>query len=1041
MRISDLSIRRPVLTAVVFIFIIIMGLVSLTRLGLDLYPDLNFPVAAVVVNYEGVSPREIENLITRPVEQAMGTVNNIDHITSESQPGSALVLVWFKWGTDMSEATIQMREKLDRIKPMLPRDADIPMVLKMDPTQIPVLQMGVTGGKDLAELQQIVEDKIQPRLERLEGVASVVTTGGFTREILVQLDSNKLQQYGLSSTAIAGVLRQENLSLASGELTDGGKILFVRTLGELKSIDQLANLPIPLPQGGTVALQDLGLVKDSHKKIRQYTRINGKPSIGIHILKQTGTNIVQVADRVNTELAQLQQELQDDGIEISVAVDNSKFIRDSINQIKQHSLEGAVLSIVVLLLFLRNWRSTIIVGLAIPISVVATFVLLYLKGITLNMMSLGGLALGIGRMVDDSIVVLENIYRHRERGLSLMEAASQGAAEVSNAVIAATLTAIAVFLPMIFVEGIAAELFRQMALTVSFSLLCSLLVSLMLVPMLSSKFLRLEEEKKRHLAWWDRALNWFNRLLSRLDDSYRNLLAWSLDHRKTVVATVLALLLGSGGLVPVLGMEFMPRTDSGEIAVDIKLARGTVLEKTAAVAAYCEQKARELPEARIIFTSVGPSGRGGMVNLSGQSENAQIRIKVGPRSERNRSTDEIVEDLRQRIGAVPGAKISIKMSDTNQGGPVGAPIQINIKGQDLEELARLADEVVKRVKKVPGTREVESNLEASRPELQIYLKREVASQYGLTANQVAAAVKQALAGDTATRFRTGKDEVDVRLALEDDYGLSLARLSTLPISLAGGGAVSLNQVADLAVNLGPTSIKREENARVVTVSAENVGRDLGSVTEDIKKALADFRLPPDYVLEYGGQNKEMMESFVSLAQALLLAVVLVYLVMAAQFESFLYPFIIMFSLPTTFIGVVAGLALTGRAFSVNAFIGVIMLVGIVVSNAIVLVDYINILRERGQERRQAILTAGHTRLRPILMTTLTTVLGMIPLALGIGEGAEAEAPLATVVVGGLTTSTLLTLVFVPVVYTLFDDLRGWRWIKAKLGRDFREVKN
>ncbi|GAW29482.1 efflux RND transporter permease subunit [Carboxydocella sp. ULO1] len=1041
MRISDLSIRRPVLTAVVFIFIIIMGLVSVTRLGLDLYPDLNFPVAAVVVNYEGVGPQEIENLITRPVEQAMGTVNNIDHITSESQPGSSLVLVWFKWGTDMSEAAIQMREKLDRIKPVLPRDADTPMVLKMDPTQIPILQLGVTGGKDLADLQQIVEDKIQPRLERLEGVASVVTTGGYTREILVQLDSNKLQQYGLNSTQIAGILRQENLSLASGELTDGGKILFVRTLGEFRSIDQLANLPIPLPQGGTIALKDLALVKDSNKKVRQYTRINGKPSIGIHILKQTGTNIVQVADRVNAELEQLQKELKADGVQISIAVDNSKFIRDSINQIKQHSLEGAVLSIIVLLLFLRNWRSTIIVGLAIPISVVSTFVLLYLKGITLNMMSLGGLALGIGRMVDDSIVVLENIYRHRERGLSLIEAARQGAAEVSNAVIAATLTAIAVFLPMIFVEGIAAELFRQMALTVSFSLLCSLLVSLMLVPMLSSRFLRLEQEKNRHVVWWDRMLNWFSAGLSKLDDRYRDLLAWSLGHRKTVVLLVIGLLVASGALVPVIGMEFMPKTDTGEIAVDIKLAKGTILEKTAAVAEYCEQKARELPETKVIFTSVGPSGRGGMVNLSGQSENAQIRIKVGARSERQRSTDEIVEDLRRRIGVVPGAKISVKMSDASQGGPAGAPIQINIKGQDLEELARLADEVVKRVKQVPGTREVESNLEASRPELQIYLKREVAAQYGLTATQVASAVHQALAGETATRFRTGKDEIDVRLALEDSYAESLGRLAALPLSLPGGGVVALGQVADLSVTMGPTSIKREENARVVTVSAENVGRDLGSVTKDIQKALADLRLPPDYTLEYGGQNKEMMQSFASLAQALVLAIILVYLVMAAQFESFLYPFIIMFSLPTTFIGVVAGLALTGRAFSVNAFIGVIMLVGIVVSNAIVLVDYINILRERGKDRWTAILEAGHTRLRPILMTTLTTVLGMIPLALGIGEGAEAEAPLATVVVGGLTTSTILTLVFVPVVYTLFDDVRNWRFKKSKIGGNYHESKN
>lgn len=1019
MKISDFAVRRPVTITMIVLAVLLLGTVSLGKLAIDLYPELNFPIAAVTASYPGAGPEEIENQVTRPLEEIMGTVNNVEGIQSVSSPGSSMVLMLFNWGTDIDFATLQMREKIDMIKSGLPDDVGTPTVLKMDPTMMPIIQAGVSGSRDLASLQQITEDVIKKRLERIEGVASVAITGGLVSEVEVKVDPVKMDTYGLSINQITQTLQGENMNLSSGEIEDGKETLLVRTVGELKRIEDFEQIIINGSNGVQVKLKDVALISFTHQKPTQYTRVNQKASLSINILKQTGSNIVRVADKVNEEIKALEKELPA-GVKIDVVVDQSVFIKQSIQQVVNNTIAGGILAVLVLLVFLRNIRSTLIIGLSIPFSVIATFILVYFAGITLNVMSLGGLALGVGMMVDSAIVILENIYRYRQLGYGYVDAAIEGTREVGSAVMASTLTTVAVFLPIVFVEGLASELFSQLALTVSFSLLASLFVALTLIPMLSSKLLKVnpEEEAERRTPLAKTA-NMVQRALGALDERYRKVLTWALQRRKTVVVIVTLALLGSFALVPLIGTEFMPQVDSGEISIRVELPKGAVLDDTARVATEVEEIIKEIPEVETIFTSVGSTGQ---MMGGAQGGVSQIHVKVGSSTERQRSTEEIMEEIRTKVKKVAGAQVTVSGGQNHMAG--GSPIDIAIKGTDLAVLKELADEAVKVVSNVSGTREVESSLEESRPEIQVSIDRQRAGQLGLTASQVASSVRTAISGTITSTYRVAGKEYDIRVKIGEN-DVNLDELKGLTIAAPSGARVPLREVAEITKVKGPTSINREDQARVVNITADVTGRDLGSVTAEIQQAMGKVRMPSGYSIEYGGQNQEMMESFESLGLALILSIILVYMVMAAQFESLMHPFVIMFSIPTTLIGVIGGLALTGRALSVPAFIGMIMLTGIVVNNAIVLVDYINTLRRRGIPRDEAIVQAGPTRLRPILMTTLTTVLGLVPLTLGIGEGAEAQAPMATVVVGGLTMSTLFTLVFVPVVYTIMDDVGQW----------------
>ncbi|MFA7216332.1 MAG: efflux RND transporter permease subunit, partial [Bacillota bacterium] len=792
----------------------------------------------------------------------------------------------------------------------------------------------------------------------------------------------------------------------------------LRTTGEFESIEEIGEIPIALPAGGVIKLQDVAEVKDTFKETTTVMTTGGKGSIDLSVRKESTANSVQVARRINAELGRIKEDYAD--VKISTIVDTSSFIQQTIDNVTGMAVTGGLLAIAVLYLFLRNFRTTLIIGVAIPISIIATFTLMYFNGLTLNMVSLGGLALGVGMLVDNSIVVLENIFRYRQEGYNRIDAAERGSDEISMAVVASTLTTVAVFAPVVFVEGIASEIFREMALTVSFSLLASLVMALTLVPMLSSKYLRVSNngEKRPNIKFVSGVLDLWNKGFDKLDALYRRVLAWALRHRKIAIIGMVVLFVVSLVSVALVGAEFFPSMDQGYITISISLPKGTVLEETGRIAYRVEDMVAAIPEMEDVFVVLGSGGAMGGSNTS----SAIIYGKLVDMGERSRSSFEVADYLRQQVADIAGAEISVESMSMGGMSTGGSPVSIQIKGDDLEELSVIAEDVKEIVAGVEGTRETASSLDEGKPEARVMVDRKRASIYGLNVSAIATAVQGSVDGQVATRYRMGGDEIDIRVALREDNAGDLKNLGNIIIPSPAGFQVPLEEVADVTIGEGPSSINRADQVRVVTVSSGIFGRDLNSVMRDIKAGIAGYPLPDGYVIEYGGENQEMVEAFTSLAKALGLAIILVYMIMASQFESLVYPFIIMFSVPFALTGAIGGLVLTGRSLNVASFLGIIMLTGIVVNNAIVLVDYINTLRSRGTERNEAILKAGPVRLRPILMTTLTTILGLIPMALGLGEGAELQAPLSTAVIGGLLFSTVLTLVVIPVMYTIVDDM-------------------
>jgi len=1020
MKITDISINRPMLVAVIITVIIILGGVSLSRMAIDLFPEMEMPVGAVITNYEGVGPEEIEEQVTKPLESVLSTVTDLDTIRSISRMGTSAVVVLFDWGKDMDFAALEMREKVDIIRRFLPEGADDPMIFKLDPTQMPIMQVAISSS-DLVSLKQTGDDIIQPRIERVSGVGSVWVAGGYEREIHVMVDPLKLQGYGLTLNGLVSALRGENMNVSSGTVLEGKKDYLIRVTGEFKNVKEVEDVVISAPGGAPVCVGDVAKVVDGQKKATQFSRVNGRPGLTMYIMKQSGANTVKVAREVRKTLNELKKELPD--VHFNVITDQSEFIERSISHMVREIMVGGTLAVLVIWLFLRNLRSTLIISTAIPISIISTFVLLYFNGMTLNLISMGGLALGVGLIVDDAIVVLENIYRHRQQGYGMLEAARVATDEVGGPVIASTLTTMAVFLPVVFVEGLAAELFKPMALTVSFSVFASLLVAITLVPLLSSRWLKLDEADRGSLL--DRAYRQSERFHSALENSYRKLLGWALGHRRRVLIIVAAAFVSSVGAMVLVGFEFMPAMDRGYINVTVNMPKGTSLEETNRMVARIEKIAGGIPEVKSIFAGVGVSSQGGMMG-SGSTDQAQVGLDLGKRTERNRSDLQIVEEIRRKTKEIPGAKIKASAVNPAFARPGGAPVELKILGDDLNTLARLGDQAVELVRKVPGTREVESSLEEGRPEVHVLVDRNRAATYGLSPAEVASTVRTAIDGVVATRYRTGGEEVDIRVQLAQGNSARLNDLAGLDILSPSGTKLPLSQVASLNVTTGPQEINRENRTRLVSVRAQLAGRDLNSVTGEIREKLNSLKLPPGYWVEFGGEQEMMRDSFSALGLAMILAVVLVYLVMVAQFESVLHPFIIMFSVPVTLIGITFSLLVTGRTFNVSAFIGAIMLVGIVVKNAIVLIDYVNKLRARGLSRREALLKAGPIRLRPILMTALTAILAMFPMALALGEGSEGQAPMATVVIGGLVFSTLITLVLVPVIYDILDNWKE-RW--------------
>ena len=1033
MNLSKLSVKRPVTITMIVLVVVLIGAISLTELPLDLFPEIEIPVGIVMTTYSGTGPQEMENLITKQIEGAISTVGNIDTVSSISSEGTSIVIAQFNFGVDMDMAALEMREKVDMIKGFLPGDASTPMVMKIDPNSMPIVQIALSTEGNLAGLQNLAEDTLSQRLERIDGVASVDIYGGNSQEIEISVNQNELANYGLTSTQLSQLLSASNMNLPGGSVKKGNQELTVRVEGEFKNIDEIRNMPVPLNTGNVIRLGDIAEINLVTKELSTISRANGKESITMSLQKQSGKNTVQVAELINKEVKKLQKDYPN--IKIDVVMDTSEFIVQSIGTVAENAIMGSLLAVLILYIFLKNVRTTLIIGIAIPISLVTSFILLYFTGITLNMMTLGGLALAVGMLVDNAIVVLENIFRFNSEGHSREESAIDGASEVGMAITASTLTTIAVFVPIMFVEGMVGTIFRDFALTVTLSLAASLLVSLTIVPMLSSKLLKVNEEEKGKKRKLEKLYNVFDGIYEKLESLYKKLLTKSLERRK--LALLVAFLIPVMGILSlaVVGMEFLPSTDEGMINIGISLPMGSKIDKADHIARLVEEKLLTVEELDTISTSIGG---GSIMSMAGGGGSSTIMLQLVPLAERSRSTDQVAEEIRTLVKDIPGAEISVSEMATTSMMGAGNPISISIKGAELDVLDDISNDIKTMVESVEGTREVSTSTSEAVPELQVLVKKDIAATYGLTAAQVASSVRGSAAGSVVTKLKQGGEEIDVVIRSSEDITESISNFEHMEISTPTGSNIPLSQIADVTIQRGPTSIIRDNQERVVTVSSQIMDRDLNSIVKDVNVKLQEYDMPEGYTYDIGGENEEMTDAFQQLGLALLLALVLIYMVMAAQFESLIYPFIIMFTIPLAFSGGALGLLFTGRSLGVTALIGVIILSGIVVNNGIVLVDYINVLRKEGKERNEAIVLAGPIRLRPILMTSLTTILGLLPITLGIGEGAELMAPMGSVVIGGLILSTVLTLVIVPVIYTLLDDLSNS--VKSKLRRKDNETE-
>lgn len=1023
MKLPHFAVNRPVTVIMGVCIILVLGFVSLSRLPLDMLPDIEVPVIAVMTNYSNAGPHEVENLVSRPIEESLGGINNIRSVSSVSRRGSSQVIAEFEWGVDMDFAALDVRERIDLVRDMLPDDADSPMIFKFDPGATPVMQLVLGGDRTPYELRRQAES-LKSELERLDGVASVEVSGGQEREIQVVLHPGLLQSAGVSVDAIANGLRGANLNLPGGSIEESGTEFVLRTTGEFTDVSQINSVRVANGSGQMVRLGDIADVHDGFRERTEISRFNGNPSVLLSVQKEAAANTVQVADRVSRQVEHINARLAAENMSLSVSMDMADYILVAVNYVTSNALLGGALAMIVLFLFLRSFRTTLIIAAAIPISVVGTFVLMYFSDTSLNMVSLGGLALGVGMLVDNGIVVLENIYRRRTEGEDSETAAKEGARQVGTAITASTLTTVSVFLPVVFVAGLAAEIFRDMALTVTFSLAASLVISLSLIPMLASRLL-ISDAAAAGDRW--RWLNFVNRGVEVLQERYAAAIDGVLRRRWVTLGVVVLVLVGSLALVPSVGTEFLPSSDEGMIRVNVQMPRGTPLADTNRVVEELERLAAGIPEVQSVDVTVG----------SGGTESGRLGVQLVDLDQRQRSTQDVVIELREVVESVPGANITVRASGAMMMGTgAGSPVEVRLRGDDMDLLQETANRLLDRIAEIPGIQEPRTSFTEGQPEIRLQIDRDRASDYGVSVSQVASTVRTAVSGTTVTQYRTGGEEIGVLVQLGEYWRQNPTDVENIPISTPRG-FIPLKELGSLERGEGPVSISRSERSRVVSVSAQVAGRDLGSVTRDVQRAVDDFAVPFGVQVGFGGEDEQMQESFGQLSLALLLGVVLVYMVLASQFESLLQPLAIMITLPFAVIGVIGGLLAFGVNLSLVSFIGAIMLAGIVVNNAIVLVDYVNQMRSEGMSRHDALVEAGRVRLRPILMTTLTTVLAMVPLAFSQGDGSEMQQPIAVVVMGGLITSTLLTLFVLPVFYSLLDGL-GARVMRL-LGQAPKEV--
>ncbi len=1077
MHIAELVTRRPVAVIMFYTGILLLGFVSLGRLSVDLLPDLSYPKLTVYTVFPNAVPEEVERLITKPIEQSVSTVAGIRKIRSFSKEGLSQIILEFNWGQNMDFASLHVREKLDAISRSLPEDAGRPTLIHLDPSQQPIIALSVSG-RDLVSLKEISRNVFKRRLEQIRGVALADVVGGMEREVQVDVDKEKIEALGLTIDHISAAIDNANVDMPGGTIKKGRYRYSLRTIGSFQNVKEMESVVIKRERDGSIIhLRDVAVVKQGFKERQNITHYNGEESIGILLTKEAGANTVRVSKRVKQVLSQLRMEYP--RIPIVIAYDQADFISKAVSNVLQAIVLGGILAFFILFFFMNDIRNPLSISVAIPISIIGTFILLYFTGVSLNLMSLGGLALGVGMLVDCSIVVLENIFRHREGGAGMVRAAVNGTKEVAMAVTASTFTTIAVFFPVLYVRGIAGQLFKDQAITVTFALLSSLVVSLTLLPVLASRFSRdgkvdhveeigggkIDFINRRPIRWilfpfrivlgaifkliryiyrivmslislilkrcgamfyrfTNPIFKQFNRILSFLMQKYEKVLNTALDNRVAallIMALILFITAGAGFILP---RELMPRVDQREFRIEVRMEPGTSLSAVNELVLQMEREIMQTDGVQDVFSSVGLIRQQigtGMANTGLNKAEIRVRVKRGVK------TKSIMDNLRKRF-ANSAAEVTFGTGQTVLSqilGTTEADIVIQVYGEKLEEALGIIEKIKEKCREVPGITDLKSDFEVGRPEYRIVIDRERAGMYGLSVRNIARFIKNDLTGDLASQFKEMEQKIDIRVKPRFSNRMDIERLMNTTIP-TGHSGIPLREVATISKSRGAVEIHREDQTRVISLYANVSGKSLAQVIKKLENKMDDIPLSTDTYISIGGAKQEMAQSYKSLMWAGILAIVLVYMIMAAQFESLIHPLIIIFSIPMAAVGTIWLLLLTGQSLNVISMIGVVVLVGIAVNDAIVKIDFINQERRRGSSVRRAIMDAGRKRFRPIVMTSVTTILGLAPMASGLGAGAELQRPLALAIIGGLFTSTVLTLIMIPVLYSLVSERRQSR---------------
>jgi hydrophobic/amphiphilic exporter-1 (mainly G- bacteria), HAE1 family len=1022
MKVTEIAIKRPAFLTMIFVALAVLGIFGYSRMGVDLLPRMEWPIVSVVTIYPGAGPEEIESLISKPLEEAVSAVEKLDNVRSYSYEGYSVVLAQFSFSADVSEVTNEVQRKIEQARYQLPVDAKPPRVAKSDLNAFPILRVSLTGEMPATELYQFTLDRIKPELEQVDGVSAVTLVGGVQREIRIEVDNDRLYSYGLSILQVSEALARENLDFPMGRVVEKNNEFIVRLDGKFKSLQALAAMVVSARPGKTVYLRDIAEVRDSFKEDYTISRLNEQTSISLIIQKSSDANSVATCDRLQLRMDKLQQEYQG-RIRFTVAQDITEFTRHSLQEVRRDLFLAILMVAAVLFLFLHSFRNSLIVLLSIPTSLISTFFFMYLFGYTLNLLSLMALALVIGILVDDSIVVLENIHRHLSQGEAPMEAAINGRAEIGFAAVAITLVDVVVFLPISLVGGMVGNIFSEFGITIVCATLFSLFVSFTLTPMLASRWMRVSDAAGGALL--HKVVRALDQWQERLSNRYETILAWALDHRRTIVAVSSVLLLASLSLAPLglIGSEFFTEADRGEFSINLDMPLGTSLERTDEAVRQVERIVAAHPQVVRYLSTTGKQQT--QWKNAEQSNVGQVQIKLKDRRLRGQTTKQIMVELQNKLAEIPGLKTNCA-TISMWGSANMMPLQIEIYGPDLDQVVAFSQVVTEIMKNSKGATDVTSSWEEGKPEIKIEVDREKAAQMGLTLAEIGMAVRTAVEGEVATKYQEANTEYDARVVLAKKDRATAGAVGRITLLNHYGQPVQLSQVTRIHSGRGPSEIQRKDRERLVTVGANLSGEtSLGQLTTAVEQAINRHGIPRDITVFYGGDAENMRDMVSDMSIAMSMAILFVYMIMVSLFESYIHPFTIMFSLPLALVGALGSLALTGLTLNMISLIGIIMLMGLVTKNAILLVDYTNTLRERGMTMRAALLLAGKTRLRPIIMTTATMVFGMMPLALALGAGAEMRQGMAVVVISGLVSSTLLTLVLVPVIYTYMEAWRHW----------------